>query len=185
MTALALTETVALTLPDTATFDQWLDTGRQLSSMHRHLGFMVGDWLNHGRDHFPDQIDLALSTAGIDQRFADRAAQVAKLFPDSVRAKGLAYDHHRAVARLPREDALRLLAQAEQHRWQLRQLRDEVVVLRTQSGDLFEDEDRDYYLTREMIRAWNRGTPEARQAFADLVAVAGTGEIDEDTPHDD
>jgi len=171
---------VTLVLPDDAPFDLWLETGRQLSSMHKHLGFMVGDWVNHGREKFPDQIELALEQAGIDHRFADRASQVAKLFPAPTRAKGLAYEHHKAVARLPKDEALTLLAKADQQHWQIRQLRDAVTQHRYESGDLFEDEDRDYYLAREMIRAWNRGTPEARKAFAELVAVSNFGTIDED-----
>lgn len=185
MNALTPLEPVALTIPDQATYQDWLATGQQLSTMHRHLGFMVGDWLNHGREHFPEQIDLALEQAGIDARFADRASQVARLFPDHLRAKGLAYEHHKAVARLPQDEALKLLSQAEQHKWQLRQLRDEVVTIRFQQGDIFEDEDRDYYLEREMIRAWNRGTPDARRSFAERVASSHLQTIDEDeAPHD-
>jgi hypothetical protein len=178
MTALSI-------IPAQTDFEAWLATGRNLSAMHRHLGFMVGDWLNHGREHFPGQIELAIEQAGIDRKFADRAADTAKLFPEHVRSKELHFDHHRAVAKLPRADALPLLSKAELNHWTLRQIRDEVITIRHTQGDIFEDEDRDYYLEREMIRAWNRGTVEARKSFAERVATSHLQTIDEDeAPHD-
>lgn len=39
----------SLSIPNTITFEEWLATGRQLASTTRDLGFMIGDWVNHGR----------------------------------------------------------------------------------------------------------------------------------------
>ena len=59
MTALTITgETTPL--PNATDFDAWLDEGRRYADEHRNLGFRIGDWLNRGREQFPEQIELAL-----------------------------------------------------------------------------------------------------------------------------
>ncbi len=165
-----------------ASFDDWLSAGRDLARMKNRLGFMIGDWVNHGKEHFPEQLALALEQADIDPKLASSAATIAQAFPDSLRAKGLAFDHYKAVHKLPRDKAIEILSNAERDHLTLRQVRDAVTTERYESGDMFGDDDRDYYLQVQIIRAWNRGTPKAREMFLELATAANLAAIDEDNP---
>lgn len=169
-----------MSIPADATFEQWIEAGRHLAGMKRDLGFMIGDWVNHGREHFAEQFEMALEQAGIDERFAIKAASVAKTFPPQVRARGLSFDHHRAVMKLPRAEQLDLLKQADRNHWRPRELKDAVVQLRYDKGDDFADEDVDSYLLSQVVRAWNRATEKARADFLTLANLAELQIIDED-----
>lgn len=182
---MSIVQSTTLALPASATFDQWVETGRQLASMKRDLGFMIGDWVNHGREHFAEQIELALEAAGMDARFALKAAHVAKTFPRHVRAESLSFDHHRVVMKLPRPEQLNLLKQANERKWKTQELKDAAVQRRYEIGQDFEDEDLDSYLEVQMIRAWNRATPAARESFVERTAVVNFGIIDEDKIYDE
>jgi hypothetical protein len=180
MNAMTIASTVSMEIPDDATQDQWLATGRELARMKDHLGFMIGDWVNHGRKHFPEQLDLLIEQAGFDPRASLKAARVAEKFPAHVRNKRLSFDHHRVVHMLPAPDQLDLLQKAGREHWDVKALREAVVQKRYESGDLFDDEDVDATLLTIIIRDWNRATPQARKDFLELAALAGAGIIDED-----
>lgn len=169
-----------MTIPTTASFDDWVNTGRQLATMKKRLGFMIGDWVNHGRQHFPEQIEMALEAAGIDQRFALKASNVAKAFPAHVRADDLSFDHHRAVLKLPQPERVEILSKASKEHWDTGAIKEAVTQWRYDHGELFDDEDVDTHLCSLIVRAWNRGTKEARSLFMDLAAIANLGVIDED-----
>lgn len=170
----------AISIPATASFDDYVAAGRQLATMKKRIGFMIGDWLNHGREHFPGQIEMALDAAGIDQRFAQKAANVSRAFPASVRAEDLSFDHHRAVLTLPQPERLEILSKASKEHWQVGEVKEAVTQWRYDHGDLFEDEEIDTHLCTLIVRAWNRGTKEARSLFMDLATIANLGVIDED-----
>src|SRR5690606_16507146 len=73
----------ALKFPAGTTYEDWLSTGRTLSSAKRHLDWLVGDWLTHGRKHFPEQIELALETLDIEPRHLKRIEKTVEAFPRS------------------------------------------------------------------------------------------------------
>jgi hypothetical protein len=172
--------TVALNIPGDASFDQWMQTGQQLARMRDRLGFLVGDWINHGRGHFPEQMDLALESINIDVKFARRASLIAEQFPAHCRDQALSFDHHRAVIKLPQPERLELLNKAHESHWSIQDLREAVVQKRYENGSLFDDEDVDTALAVQIIRAWNRATPAGREYFYELAKVASLDVIDED-----
>lgn len=171
-------------LPPMETLDAYLDAGRHLATMRKRLGFLIGDWVNHGRERFPEQIEMALETAGIDERFAARAANVAKSFPPSIRSDALSFDHHRVVLSLPRPEQLELLTEASKRHWKPQELKDAVAQRRYESGQDFPDDDVDAHFEVQIIRAWNRATPAARESFVGRVEAAGLGVIDESKIYD-
>ena len=174
----------SLSIPNTITFEQWLDTGRQLASTTRDLGFMIGDWVNHGREHFGEQIEMALEQTGLDGRFAIKAAHVAKAFPEPVRNHALSFEHHRAVLRLPRPEQLDLLKQAGDKHWKPQKLREAVVQRRYERGDDFPPDEVDSAMLTVIVRAWNRATPKAREDFLMLAKACNGGVIDEEKVYD-
>jgi hypothetical protein len=180
MNAMTISKPLEMNIPATATFDQWLETGRNLASIGKCFGFMVGDWVNHGREHFPQQIELALDAAGIDHKFAHKAANVAKMFPAPCRAGDLSFDHHRALVKLPGPERIELLQKAHQQHWEVGELKEAVTQWRYENGELFDDEDVETHLCTLIVKAWNRATPGARKLFMPLAEIAGTGVIDED-----
>lgn len=179
-----MSSAISLAIPPAATMDEWLAAGRQIAQMGKHLGFMVGDWVNAGRERFPEQIDLALEQVGIDQRFARRAAKVAAEFPPAQRDASLSFDHHLPLVALPQPERLDLLKRAHEQHWKPAQVRDAVTQHRYETGEMFQDEDIDSAMLTIIVRAWNRATPTAREQFMELAECAGTGSIDEDVPND-
>lgn len=183
--AITIASTVSMTIPTDATKDQWLAAGRQLAKMKDHLGFMIGDWVNHGREHFPEQLDLLIEEAGFEPSFSMKAARIAEKFPVHVRNSQLSFDHHKAVHMLPPPERLELLQKASVEHWDLKHMREAVVQQRYDNGSLFEDDDLDAHLMTIIVRDWNRATPRARAEFMELAVLAGTGIIDEDRAHVD
>lgn len=181
----AVTQPVELALPKAPSFDDWLQAGRNLAAMHKRLGFMVGDWINHGREHFSEQMNLALESAGIDAKFAMKAANVAKLFPEHCRAKGLSYEHHRALVKLPPPQRVELLKKADEKHWRVPELREAVVQWRYENGELFDEDDRDSDLCTLIVRSWNRATVKARRDFMARAELVNFGVIDEDEVQDE
>jgi hypothetical protein len=177
---LTLEATREISIPATASLDQWIEAGRHLAKMKKRLGFMIGDWVNHGREHFPDQMELALDSADIDPKFALKAANVARMFPVHCRADDLSFDHHRALVKLPADERLGLLQEARKGHWDVGEVKEAVTQWRYEHGQLFDDEDIDTHLCTLIVKAWNRGTPDARKLFMELATIAKTGVIDED-----
>lgn len=180
MNAITVGSAQAMSIPATATIDQWIDAGRQLATMKKRLGFMIGDWVNHGRQHFPDQIEMALERAEIDPKFAQKAANVARMFPAHCRAESLSFDHHRALVKLPAPERIEILHKADNGHWGVGDVREAVTQWRYENGQLFDDEDVETHLCTLIVKAWNRATPDARKLFMALAETVGTGVIDED-----
>ena len=175
-----ITTIEAVSEQELVNFDQFVKAGQQLRSMQNNLGFMIGDWVLYGREHFPEQMELALEQSEIEPRTAKKCAVIAKQFPKAVRSQKLAFDHHQAVASLSKPDALQILHQAERKDWKLSEVKEAVTKHRYETGQIFDDEDVDYYLMEQIVRCWNRATVEARQSFWALAENANFQTIDED-----
>lgn len=169
----------ALKFAATTTYEQWLSTGQTLASAKNHLDFMVGDWIAHGRKHFPEQIQLALEGLGIDQRQLKRIEKTVEAFPPHLRDKKLSFDHHAHVADLPTEEALPLLKEARKDHIPASQLRIRAMLRKVATGRILpRDEDADDDALTALCRAWNRASKTVRQEFADMVAESDLGIID-------
>ena len=170
---------LALALPETTSFPDWLSTGRSLANSKRNIDWLIGDWLNFGKARFPEQIEMAIAELGEDPRRLKRIETTVAAFPPHKRDGALSFDHHAHVADMPQQEALPLLKAAHQANWTARQLRIEAMLRKVEIGQILprEDDAEDECLLA-MVRAWNRATRHAREEFADMIADTHFGLIE-------
>ncbi len=177
---------VALALPDDLGFDDWVNLGRDLFTRHRQTEWMLADWLKVGAERFHDeeQFTLFLGEIGVDPKRALADAKVAKLIPPAWRTDRISFEVCKHIAKVE-DEALRqlMLKQAVEEHWNERAAYHAVVEHKSETGQLLPDDDATTRLSTEIVRCWNRATPEAREYFyalAEMAAANGFGPIDED-----
>ena len=170
---------LALALPETTSFPDWLSTGRALANSKRNIDWLIGDWLNFGKARFPEQIEMAIAELGEDRRRLKRIETTVAAFPPHKRDATLSFDHHAHVADMPQQEALPLLKHAAQEKMTARALRIEAMLRKVEIGQILprEDDAEDECLLA-MVRAWNRATRHAREEFADMIADTHFGLIE-------
>lgn len=174
--------------PPTPSISDWIAKGRSLADQRCDLDWLVSDWMAEGkasghlgRIKFP----FLSESVGLPPKRLKDALKAAITFPPSLRQSAVSADHHAAVASLPQDLALPLLKRALDERLPVNAMREAVTQHRFATGQNFADEDADSTLATQVIRAWNRATPEAREmAFEHfkIAAANGLGIVDEDEP---
>lgn len=173
------TAALALALPDNLAFEDWLAQGRALASTKRHLDFLVGDWILFGREHFPEQLDLALADVSDDPRNLKRIEKTARAFPPSQRCASLSFEHHAHVADLPTQEALPLLREAEREKLPAKKLRIKAMLRKVETGQILpREEDAEDDALMALVRAWNRAPVSVREEFAELMADSAMSVIE-------
>lgn len=179
-------EAVALALPDDMAFPEWIDLGRSLFSRQRQTEWMLADWFAHGRKNFAneEQMGLFLTEIGVDAKRISSDAKVAELIPTAWRSDRVSFDVCKQIAKVDDEAARRrMLKQAVVERWNERDAHHHVVEHKVETGQLFDDGDDVSRLATEIVRCWNRASPDARDYFfalAESAAEKGFGIIDQD-----
>ncbi|MCK8457037.1 hypothetical protein [Sphingomonas faeni] len=107
------------------------------------------------------------------------SVRIATAFPPGKRDDRLSFEVHAQLSCLPDETRFETLATAVAEGWGERKAKAAAVAYRQERAG-FVDEDRETTLAVHIMRAWNRGTPEAREYFNELRQIAGLGIIDED-----
>jgi len=119
---------------DTLSFEEWSGLAPKLGAVARSIGFIIGDWLLYGIEHFAAPAESAGSTAiqsqrnlprinsqrydfackntGLDRRTLREFAYVSRNVPYSLRNDQLQWEHHRIVAKLPHEEQSHWLTRA-------------------------------------------------------------------------
>lgn len=177
----------ALTLPDNAialslsadtSLDDWVGLGRTLATRKRQMDWLIGDWITFGRQHFPEQIDLALEAMPDDSKNMRRIEKTAKAFPASLRHADLSFDHHAHVADLPTQEALPLLKEAHDERLEAGQLRIRAMLRKVEIGQILtNEEDHEYTMIRRLASTWNESPIPVREEFAEMIAESHMGVI--------
>lgn len=168
-----------LALPPNATLDAWRDRGRSLASAKRQMDWLIGDWIAFGREHFPEQVEMALGDIADDPKNIRLIERTAKAFPPPLRAAGLSFEHHAHLADMPTQEALPLLALAEREKLPARKLRLAAIDRKVELGLILprEDDPEDDALLA-CVRAWNRASRSVREDFAEMVADSDLGVIE-------
>ena len=123
-----------LELAKDVTLEEWASVADKLGEASRSLGFIVGDWLVFGQDHFatqqclpgievdpsPRRVNKAgsgyqriLAATGLDAAVITVYIYVARNVPQRLRSEKLSWEHHKAVARLPCHEQQEWLQLAE------------------------------------------------------------------------
>lgn len=175
MNALA---TIAADVPQTAEFGAWLDTGRALLTERNECDWRIADWLNDGKEQFGNQLafDLLGEQLGIAPKTLKQAVKVSQAFPPAHRSPALPFAVHKEIARVEPEQRLPMLNKAAQGRWDEIAAHREVEGYREATGKRMANDDAEYSEAMELVRAWNRISPEAReQAYAYFEQSAENG----------
>jgi hypothetical protein len=173
-------------LPADMGFEAWVEEARTIFAEHRHAEWKVAEWLRVGIERFHDQpqMDLFLDQIGVDKKRAIADAKVAKLIPPAWRTDRISFEVCKHIAKVEDEGLrLRMLKQAVEEHWNERAAHHAVVEHKSETGQLLPDDDATTRLSTEIVRCWNRATPDAREYFfalAEMAAASGFGPIDED-----
>ena len=157
----------------------WLKRGRDIVRRRKELDWDLADWVVEGREHFPEQLDLALADISDDPRNLKRIEKTAKAFPPSQRCASLSFEHHAHVADLPTQEALPLLREAEREKLPARKLRIRAMLRKVETGQILprEDDAEDDALMA-LVRAWNRAPRSVREEFAELMRDSDYGVVE-------
>lgn len=178
--------TIEAVLPDDMAFAAWVEEARNLFAEHRQAEWKVAEWLRVGIERFHDepQMDLFLDQIGVDKKRAIADAKVAKLIPASWRSDRVSFDVCKQIAKIDDEQTRqRLLKRAVEEHWNEKEAHHAIVEHKVTSGRLWEDGDDVARGATEMVRCWNRASPESREYFfqlAEMGAAKGFGLIDQD-----
>jgi len=98
---------LGLALPADTPFESWRDMGKQFGTGLRAAAFCIGDWLIFGDRKFrkdaSEAYDQAIDSTGLDRTTLHNYAWVARAIPIEERNPLLSFEHHRALAPLPKE----------------------------------------------------------------------------------
>lgn len=80
----------------------WRALGAKLGEAGRSVGFMIGDWLNHGeiRGKWGDTLSEAITITGLDRKTLEMYARVSRRVKLETRVSNLSFEMHRKVAHL-------------------------------------------------------------------------------------
>jgi hypothetical protein len=117
-----------LQLPRQLSFDRWLGIGAKLSAVCTSAAWCLGDWLVFGERAYTGRYQQAIEQTSLDYQTLRNYAWVARRFAMSRRRDTLSFGHHAEVAALPEAEQDFWLRKAEEHRWPVKQLRQQVRV---------------------------------------------------------
>lgn len=115
-----------LQLPRELPFDLWLGIGRQLSAVSTSAAWCLGDWLAFGQKAYAGRYRQAIEQTSLDYQTLRNYAWIARRFALSRRRDTLSFAHHAEVAALAEPEQDFWLRKAEEHRWPVKRLRQQV-----------------------------------------------------------
>lgn len=172
-------DAIGLSLPADLAFDAWCDLGRDLIGNQRRADWLVADWAKHGREHYQGQFTFMVEAIGMEPKRLSSMAKVAEAFPEAQRAGNLSFEVHKEIAAVSADGRLAMLNQAARESWTERQAHHHVVEHKYEQGSLLPDDDPENREAVEIIRAWNRASPDARRYFWELAGPANFSSINE------
>ncbi|GGO96505.1 hypothetical protein EV664_107167 [Stakelama pacifica] len=178
--------TVALALPEDIDFEAWVNLGRGIVTQRRQADWLMADWFAHGTKHFADreQVQLMLVQMGVDQKRIAADAKVAERIPEGWRSDKVSFEVAKEISKID-DPAIRqrMIVQAEREHWTSRKAHHHVVEHKAATGSLLPEDDDETRQAVELIRCWNRISPEAREyayALMEIAAGKNYAPIDED-----
>jgi hypothetical protein len=112
-----------LDLPDSTTFDEWLEVGTRLRAMEQSVWWWIGDWLLFGEHTFAERFAKAVELTGHSPELLKEARKVAAAYPTDERREGVSWSHYRIASSLPAVQRRDIIRQAEAHDWTCRDTR--------------------------------------------------------------
>ena len=106
-------DSYGLTIPKGMSLIEYLDLGerkiRPLSRIYESTPYAVGDYINYGADHWPEQYAQALSEDGYTESTLNRWAYICRHVSREIRQLAPSHTHCYHVARLPKPEQKKML----------------------------------------------------------------------------
>lgn len=149
-------------------FDEWNDLGQKLAPIGKSIGFIIGDWINHGEKRYGEKYDEALAKTGMAYQTLMNFAHVSRKVGIYLRKENLDWSQHATVAKLKTDEEKEFwLKMAEKHDLSVRRLRKSINFgrLATEKEVQGDPADRGYVtylaLLNRIRRWWARETQKA------------------------
>lgn len=105
-------------------FEEWDTLGEKLAPVGKSIGFIIGDWINYGENHWGELYEESLNRTGLAYQTLANYSYVARKVEFSLRKENLDLHHHLVVAKLKTSDEKQFwLDMAEKHKLGIRRLR--------------------------------------------------------------
>jgi len=105
-------------------FDEWDALGQKLAPVGKSIGFIIGDWINYGENHWGERYKDALERTGLAYQTLAQYSYVARKVQFSCRQEKLGFEHHLVVAKIKDSEEQRYwLDMAVKHKLGKRRLR--------------------------------------------------------------
>ena len=120
---------LGVTFSENATIEEWERFGEQIGRVVNSSQFIIGDWLNFGRDKWQnreelqERIEIAEKNTGLDARSLQNYASIARRIPMENRSVNCSFDMHRSVAKLDSDDQRKWLKVADERNMTTRVLK--------------------------------------------------------------
>lgn len=120
---------LGVTFSENATIEEWERFGEQIGRVVNSSQFIIGDWLNFGRDKWQnreelqERIEIAEKNTGLDARSLQNYASIARRIPMGNRSANCSFDIHRSVAKLDSDDQRKWLKVADERNMTTRVLK--------------------------------------------------------------
>lgn len=174
---------LALSLPDDTSFEDWQTIGRRLFARERVINWWIGDWWAFGEHRYGERAKMAAEGIfGLSFQALKDIGTVARSFETSRRRDLVSFTHHREVAALPPAEADALLAKAADDNMSTRDMRKAAMMRKIALGIIRPRDDvRDdpeYAALKAIAAYWNRATRDVREQFLDMANEAELGVIE-------
>lgn len=108
---------VSLQLPESMSFEEWLEVGQWLKSAERSLMWWIGDWLRYGERRWGEMYSQALDGTPYSYQSLANAKWVSGQYEFSSRLENLPWTHHQIAAAVPTGQRAALLERAVTEKW--------------------------------------------------------------------
>lgn len=115
-------------------FEDWLEFGNKLWTVHNAIQWAIGDWVEYGKTHYGEKYSQALDITRYTEGTLYNFGYVARNIETSRRRENLSWTHHAAVASLEPDAQDTLLDIAESQQMGRDELRDEVKRYKSPDG---------------------------------------------------
>ena len=114
----------------TLSVEEWEAFGQDLKRAAHGVSWYIGDWLNFGKEHFPNRYEHMMAVTNLKKQHLQNIAWVAGEFLPDRRHASLSFGHHGLVAALSQQRQDTLLDSAEANKWRTTRLRSEIKLIR-------------------------------------------------------
>ena len=106
------------------TFEEWEDLGQKIAPIGKSIGFIIGDWINYGENHWGERYEESLRKTGLAYQTLANYSYVSRKVQFSLRKENLDLHHHLVVAKLKTPEEKEFwLSMAEKHKLGVHRLR--------------------------------------------------------------